>query len=63
MLKPTVIVSVPLMLDRVHKGIQAKIESGPSIKKAIFDFAIQYKLEWFQKGYDTPMLNRFVLLK
>ena len=47
------------MLDRIHKGIQAKIESGPSIKKAIFDFAVQYKLEWFQKGYDTPILNRY----
>jgi len=58
-LKPTVIVSVPLMLDRVHKGIQSKIESGPSIKKAIFDFAVQYKLEWYKKGYTTPILDRY----
>ena len=46
------------MLDRVYKGIQDKIESGPPIKKALFDLAIQYKLRWFKNGYDTPIINK-----
>jgi long-chain acyl-CoA synthetase len=58
-LKPTVIVSVPLILDRIYKGIQSKIENGPSFKKAIFDFGVQYKLYWYNKGYGTPILDRY----
>ena len=57
-LKPTVMASVPLMLDRIYKGIQDKIESGPPIKKALFNFAVQYKLNWQKEGYDTPIINK-----
>lgn len=56
-LKPTIIASVPLILDRIYKNIQEKIESGSALKKALFDLGMQYKLEWFQRGYDTPIIN------
>lgn len=56
-LKPTIIASVPLILDRIYKNIQEKVESGPPIKKAIFDMAMEYKLKWFQQGYNTPIIN------
>ena len=58
-LKPTAIATVPLMMDRIYKGIQEKIENGSPIKKAIFDLAVQYKLDWFKDGYDTPILNQY----
>ena len=61
-LKPTAIASVPLMLDRIYKAIQDKVESGPPIKKAIFDLAVQYKLHWSQKGYDTPIINKYTMV-
>ena len=43
-LKPTIIASVPLILDRIYKSIQDKVESGSAVKKAIFDLAMQYKV-------------------
>lgn len=56
-LKPTIIASVPLILDRIYKNIQEKVESGSAVKKAIFNLAMQYKLSWFEQGYDTPIIN------
>jgi len=58
-LKPTVIASVPLMLDRIYKGIQENVSNGPPFKKAIFDMALQYKLDWCKAGYDTPIINKY----
>ncbi|XP_057366617.1 long-chain-fatty-acid--CoA ligase 4-like isoform X3 [Daphnia carinata] len=59
-LKPTIIASVPLILDRIYKSIQDKVASGSNMKKAIFDLAMQYKLDWFQRGYDTPIINSLI---
>ncbi len=56
-LRPTIIASVPLILDRIHKSIQEKIDGGPAITKAIFDMAMEYKLKWVERGYDTPIIN------
>lgn len=56
-LRPTIIASVPLILDRIYKAIQDKIESGPSFTKSLLSMAIKYKLEWFDQGYDTPVIN------
>lgn len=61
-LRPTIIASVPLILDRIYKGIQGKMEHGPAITKALFDLAINYKIEWYNLGYDTPIIN-FLLFK
>jgi len=59
--RPTVIIGVPLMLGRIYNGIQSQIESGPPIKKTIFDFAVKYKQDWYKKGYDTPIFNGYKL--
>ncbi|XP_037929730.1 long-chain-fatty-acid--CoA ligase 3-like [Teleopsis dalmanni] len=59
-LKPTCMTSVPLILDRISKGINDKINSGSAFKKALFRFLYQYKLNWTQKGYLTPLVDRFV---
>lgn len=56
-LKPTIIACVPLILDRIYKSIQEKVESGSAVKKSLFNLAMQYKLDWFQRGYDTPIIN------
>ena len=56
-LRPTIIASVPLILDRIHKSIQEKMEGGPAIIKAIFDMVTEYKLKWVERGYDTPIIN------
>jgi len=56
-LRPSMIACVPLILDRIYKNIQEKTEAGPPIVKSIFNMAIQYKLEWYESGYDTPIIN------
>ena len=56
-LRPSMIACVPLILDRIYKNIQEKTEAGPPILKSIFNMAIQYKLEWYQCGYDAPIIN------
>lgn len=56
-LRPTIIASVPLILDRIHKNIREKIEASPAITKALFDLSMQYKEEWTERGYDTPIIN------
>lgn len=62
LLHPSIIACVPLILDRIYKNIQAKIEAGPPLAKSIFNMALQYKLDWYECGYDTPIINA-VLLK
>lgn len=59
-LRPSIIASVPLILDRIHKNIQEKIESGPALTKALFNTAMQYKLDWAERGYDTPIINSYI---
>ena len=56
-LRPSIVTTVPLMLERIFKGIQENIDNGPAIKRNLFNFALQYKLHWTEKGYDTPIIN------
>lgn len=59
-LRPTIMASVPLVLDRIYKGIQEKMQSGGSAKKAIFNFFYNYKLKWYHRGYQTPLTNKLI---
>lgn len=56
-LRPTIIASVPLILDRIYKSVEEKVETGPQLTKALLSMAIKYKLDWFDRGYDTPIIN------
>ncbi|XP_065349419.1 fatty acid CoA ligase Acsl3 [Cloeon dipterum] len=59
-LHPTCLTAVPLILDRIFKGINEKVSKGSWLKRALFDFAYQYKLKWNKRGFSTPLLNRVV---
>lgn len=61
-LRPTIIACVPLILDRIHKNIQDKIDSGSPLKKALFEMAIKYKEHWCDRGFETPIINAYVLV-
>ena len=56
-LRPTIIACVPLILDRIYKNIQEKVDAGRPISKILFNLALQYKLKWSEQGYDTPIIN------
>lgn len=56
-LQPTMMVTVPLVLERIYKSIQETIESGSPLKKAIFNLAVEYKIRRTERGLDTPIIN------
>jgi long-chain acyl-CoA synthetase len=40
-IKPTVLVSVPRIYERVYAAIHAKLEAGPPLKRKLFNFAVE----------------------
>jgi len=59
-LRPTLMCAVPLVLDRIFKGIQEKVNKKGDFFKALFDFSHKYKKSWVQRGYYTPLLDFLV---
>ncbi|KAF5269140.1 hypothetical protein FQR65_LT02440 [Abscondita terminalis] len=62
-LRPTCMTSVPLILDRISKGIQEKVSKSGKLPKAIFKFAYDYKIMWTRRGYSTPLVDKIVFNK
>lgn len=62
-LKPTAMTSVPLILDRISKGINDKVNNGSPLQKVIFQFAYNYKQKWTRRGYTTPFLDALIFKK
>lgn len=62
-LQPTLMTAVPLLLDRITKGINDKVSNGPLVKRCLFQFAYQYKKKWMGKGYRTPIIDAIVFKK
>ncbi|XP_050438693.1 fatty acid CoA ligase Acsl3-like [Adelges cooleyi] len=62
-LKPTIMTAVPLILDRVYKGINEKISGGSTFQKTLFKFAFEYKMKWMERGFQTPLMNMLVFKK
>lgn len=59
-LKPSVIASVPLVLDRIKKGIVQKIDSKGAFVSGLFNFIVDYKKFWTRKGFSTPIINNTI---
>lgn len=61
--KPTIMPSVPLILDRIRKEVVNKMQNSSRLMKGIFEFSLDYKTYWTRKGFTTPLVNRFVFNK
>ncbi|XP_075214813.1 acyl-CoA synthetase long-chain [Lycorma delicatula] len=59
-LHPTCLTAVPLILDRIYKGVYDKISKASPFKKALFEFAFNYKRQWMKRGFTTPFIDRLV---
>ncbi|CAG4981842.1 unnamed protein product [Parnassius apollo] len=59
-LKPSCITTVPLIMDRISKGITERVSRSGQFAGAFFKWAYVYKLGWQRRGYDTPLLDRVV---
>jgi long-chain acyl-CoA synthetase len=62
-LRPTCITAVPLILDRICKGITDKINRGSPMQKSIFKYCYDYKCKWYRRGYKTPVLDKIIFKK
>ncbi|CAN7998157.1 unnamed protein product [Ixodes pacificus] len=63
LLQPTIMVSVPLILDRIRKSItEVAAARGPFFSR-FFNYVVAYKSFWQRMGYNTPILNRLVFNK
>ncbi|XP_068620996.1 long-chain-fatty-acid--CoA ligase 4 [Battus philenor] len=62
-LKPTCITTVPLIMDRISKGITERVVRSGEFAGAFFKWAYVYKLRWQRRGYGTPLLDRLLFAK
>lgn len=62
-LQPTVMAAVPLVLDRIRKGVWDQMESKGPFMKAFFEFVVDYKKFWMKRGFKTPIINALVCKK
>jgi long-chain acyl-CoA synthetase len=62
-LMPTVMTAVPLILDRVRKGITDKMSKESAIKRELFNYCLKYKARWVRRGFRTPIVDAVVFKK
>uniref|UniRef100_A0A3Q3K0F1 long-chain-fatty-acid--CoA ligase n=1 Tax=Monopterus albus TaxID=43700 RepID=A0A3Q3K0F1_MONAL len=59
-LKPTLMATVPEIMDRIYKNVMTKVEEMSKFQKTLFVLAYNYKMEQVSKGYNTPLCDRLV---
>jgi hypothetical protein len=61
LLRETILnISFQLILDRISKGVHDKVSRGSDLTQALFNFAYKYKCVWTKRGFDTPLMNRYI---
>ena len=59
-LRPTLMCAVPLVIDRIYKGIQEKVAKKGPFFKSLLDFCYRYKSYYRKRGMNTPILDRLI---
>jgi len=59
-LQPTIMFCVPLILDRIFKGVTDNIRKKGEFVTQLMDLCIKYKTECSRKGQVTPILDRLI---
>jgi long-chain acyl-CoA synthetase len=62
-LKPTILVGVPRVFNRIYDKVLAQINEGGFIKKSLFQIACSAKTSALDAGGDTPIWNKLVFEK
>lgn len=55
--------AVPLILDRVRKGVMDKVNAENAFRVALVTHCIDYKRRWTPRGWSTPILDALVFKK
>merc|ERR1719420_2897531 len=59
-LRPTIMFCVPLILDRIYKGVTDNIRKKGEFVTELMDYCIKYKIECSKKGQITPIMDRLI---
>lgn len=59
-LRPSLMCAVPLVIDRIYKGIQEKVSKKGPFMKRLLEFCYRYKSYYKKRGMDTPILNALI---
>lgn len=63
LLSPTVMIIVPLILDRIVQGVKQTLSQQSYFKEQLVHFLIRYKIYWQRKHYETPLVDKIVCSK
>ncbi len=55
--------AVPLVIDRIYKGIHENIAAKGAFFKRLMDFCYRYKSYYRQRGMRTPILDAIIFKK
>jgi long-chain acyl-CoA synthetase len=61
--RPTLLVGVPAVFEKIKHGITNRINSSGAVTKTLFGMAFQAKLNAIRSGGDTPIWNKIVFRK
>ena len=60
LIRPELLTCVPLVIERIIKEIYQKLNSKSTVASPVFTYLMDYKIRWSERGYDTPLINRFL---
>lgn len=63
LLKPTIMITVPLVLERIVKEINNKLRSRTPISLPMFQYLMKYKSFWTKIGFKCNIVNRLLCTK
>lgn len=63
LVKPSALIVVPLILDRIRKSVIDKMEQKGKFAQLLFEYIIEYKNYWVALGFNTPIINYLVSRK
>jgi len=59
-LKPSFMACVPLILDRIFKGIHENVRKKGEFTEKLFDFCVRYKQAAVARGEKTPLMDKLI---
>uniref|UniRef100_A0A0N5ALV8 long-chain-fatty-acid--CoA ligase n=1 Tax=Syphacia muris TaxID=451379 RepID=A0A0N5ALV8_9BILA len=62
-LKPTLLASIPAIMDRIFKAVTEKISNGTALERELFKICYERKRMRYEEGYTNSLLNTLVFNK
>ena len=63
LVKPSALVLVPLILDRIRKAIEDGAKQKGKFASMMLEYVVDYKNYWVNRGFTTPVIDRLVCRK